>query len=125
MHWGNGRDIGGPDGDCKNLLSSPCIVNHRAHPCRLPGSQSSSRRRKVPKSKPCLQHQSTCSCTCRRPICKPHLISQPISFSSDKGSGTASLLLLPKQCQYITCQCILTCTLCCLLRCRLLCAVAL
>ena len=42
----------------------------RGHPGRLPASYSSSRRRTVPKSKPCLKQQPTCSRTCSEPICR-------------------------------------------------------
>ena len=70
-HGGNGRDAGGSDWDSINLFSSHCIVSNQGHPWSLPASHSSSRWRKVPKSKPCLQHQPTCSCTCCGPICRP------------------------------------------------------
>ena len=59
-------------------------------------------KKKIPKSKPCLRHQPTC--TCCVPICKScyrkrqtsksHRTSQPISLSLARRSGMASQLLL-------------------------------
>ena len=93
------RDASGSDGDGKNVFSSHCMVSHRRHPWSTSASYSSLRRRRnVPKSKPRLQHQPSCSSTCCWPFCrkgqtsKCHLTSQLISLSSAR-SGMVSLLL--------------------------------
>ena len=82
----------------RDVFSSHCMVSHRRHPWSMSASYSSLRRRNVPKSKPRLQHQPSCSSTCCGPICrkrqtsKCHLTSQLISLSSAR-SGMVSLLL--------------------------------
>ena len=83
-----------------------------------------SRRRNVPKSKPCLQHQPIRSCTCCRPISKSccreqhtrkrHLTSHASRYHSVRlGYRMVSLLLLllrltlcpPYLCDVIHCGC--------------------
>ena len=82
------------------------------HLWRLPASNSSSRRRKVPKSKHCLQHQPASPYTCCGSICcrkrqtsKPYLTSQSISLSLFRRSEIASQLLLLLRLNYVHCTC--------------------
>ena len=70
----------------------------------LSALHASSRSRKPPTSKPGLQYQPTCSCTCCRPMCrsccgtrlttKSHLMIYLVAPSSAKRSAMASQLLL-------------------------------
>ena len=100
--------LGAPRKRIRWRLQTPFFIAFHSQPPEISMESACftqfTKNKKVPKSKPCLQHQPNCSCTCCGPMCrsrcgkrqtsKPHLTSQPISLSSAGRSGMTSCYCL-------------------------------
>ena len=67
MHWGSVDDAGISDGDSNTCF---IVLHGLSQGTSMESVHFTLQQEEVPKSKPCLQHQPTCSCICCVPICR-------------------------------------------------------